>query len=921
MTGYSESVKRLWNEWQLSVLVLSSLLLQLALILTAHRRKIKANRVWRIFYWLTYLGSTYVATYCLGIISQDSSKYKVTDPNMQLQAFWASILLFHLGGQDNFTALTLEDNQLWLRHAAELFLQAATTVYIFIRYLPEGGYRGLLLPFILIFLAAFLKCFGRVWALGQGSMEGLRESMLGKAEPGPDYADTMDRYVDKLRSGVPPLLNINEESRQAPFMPDKPEPGSEYTIDRDGKSRSGLRPPPNNKVPSWQAKSMVEDPNPPEQDMINKEPQQLSTSNAGDANPSVPVPTAVTVDDNTTHNFPLQSFTTSSQSMQPSFSSIYISDSFPTASEFFLRPKDMEQTELARQKSSRSVSSSSVNSFNTNSSTPHGSIGHPSLAAELKVDGMTQHHHSTPDPSSPSSSSTHLCSTEIQIVVEEPQPPDSPQNSSQNPSSSATSRPLHQCPRENMCNVIHTAYVLFSTFKGVLVDGIFSFKEREWSQKKFLDRSWQWAFNVIETELSFAYDVLYTKASISRTSVKEAETKSRTSVEKKRTISRTGARGGAIRVLSLVLTVSTVLLFASHAVRIDEFLFQYICVTYVLLAGAVFVDAMTLLQFIWSDWSFVDGNRHTKRKFVSDARWSNLMSQYNLISFCLKDRPSTSKKILSKLGLKESWDRHRYTRLVRVDDPLKQFLFTELRKKAQAAKKSKDYEQFINCRGDWVLKKENRLHELGWSVRRDFDESLIIWHIATDLCHRSVKPSTGPSTVNEFAVMAKKLSDYMLYLLVMRPLMLSPSTIMGTKRFRDTCAEVKKYFERYASYPDERTAYAMLLQVETPLHPMTVKGDRSKSILWDGCILAKELGLVEPKTRWKIVCKVWVEMLCYAGMQCEGYYHAERLRAGGELLTFACFLMTHLGMGKHYKIEIGDANPDFWTDGQLIVHT
>ncbi|KAG1327488.1 hypothetical protein COCNU_01G014220 [Cocos nucifera] len=534
---------------------------------------------------------------------------------MQLEAFWAPILLFHLGGPDDFTALTLEDNQLWLRHAAELFLWVATTGYIFIRFFPEGGYRGLLLPFIFIFLAASLKCLERALALRSGSLEGLRESMLGKPEPGPDYADTMDRYVGKLRSGKPPLLNINEEYRQAT--------------------------------------PMLEDPNTPARYKTFKE-SRLATSMVGVANHLGPVPTADTVGDYSTPNSYLQSSTT--LSMRPSS----FSENVPTAYEFFLRSKDTEQTGLASQQSSNFASSSVVNSSNstetmiTSSSTLHGSIRHPSSATEVKeVVGVTPHHHSTPDPSTPSSSSTHPCSTEIE-------------NSSKIPSSTATEIET----TEDMSTIIPTAYELFSTFKGVLVDAIFSFREREWSQDKFLDRSWKWAFNVIETELSFAYDMLYTKASISRTSIKE-----------RRTTPRTACIGTAIRVLSLVLTGSTLLLFIFQVDRIDEFLLQHRCVTYALLVGAVIIDIVTLLRFIRSE-SFVDGNRHAKQEFVSNARWSNLMSQYNLISFCLKDRPSTFNKILGIFGLKETWKHYSHTGFVRVDEQLKEFLFTELQKKA-----------------------------------------------------------------------------------------------------------------------------------------------------------------------------------------------------------------------------------------------
>jgi hypothetical protein len=157
--------------------------------------------------------------------------------------------------------------------------------------------------------------------------------------------------------------------------------------------------------------------------------------------------------------------------------------------------------------------------------------------------------------------------------------------------------------------------------------------------------------------------------------------------------------------------------------------------------------------------------------------------------------------------------------------------------------------------------------------------------------------------------MVRELSNYLFYIMVVHPLMLSPPTTMATKRCRDTCAEARRHLlkehvqhlQRPATEArvTEENAHRLLLKVETPLPAAVVKGDKSKSVLWDGCFLARELARAMPDRgrRWRVVCRVWVEMLCYA----------ERLKEGGELITFVCLLMTHLGMGKHYRTEIGDA--------------
>jgi len=77
----------------------------------------------------------------------------------------------------------------------------------------------------------------------------------------------------------------------------------------------------------------------------------------------------------------------------------------------------------------------------------------------------------------------------------------------------------------------------------------------------------------------------------------------------------------------------------------------------------------------------------------------------------------------------------------------------------------------------------------------------------------------------------------------------------------------------------------------------------------DACRLAKNLQNMVPKERrWMVVSAVWVEMLCFAAIHCRGDVHAKQLSSGGgELLTHVWFLIVHLGMGEHYRIEAGHA--------------
>ena len=100
----------------------------------------------------------------------------------------------------------------------------------------------------------------------------------------------------------------------------------------------------------------------------------------------------------------------------------------------------------------------------------------------------------------------------------------------------------------------------------------------------------------------------------------------------------------------------------------------------------------------------------------------------------------------------------------------------------------------------------------------------------------------------------------------------------------------------------------MILEVDTEVESVAVKGDKRKSVLFDACILAKELGKLEedPEKRWCLMSKVWVEMLSYAASHCKPNVHAAQLNRGGELLTFVWLLMAHFGLGDQFQRNTDD---------------
>ena len=129
-----------------------------------------------------------------------------------------------------------------------------------------------------------------------------------------------------------------------------------------------------------------------------------------------------------------------------------------------------------------------------------------------------------------------------------------------------------------------------------------------------------------------------------------------------------------------------------------------------------------------------------------------------------------------------------------------------------------------------------------------------------------------------------------------------------------TRAEANEFFQERKSVCVGDQARIILLEVSTEVPPSKVKGDRSKSVLFEGCRLAKSLQCLEIEKKWEWVSHVWVEMLCYAANKCRWNHHALQLTLGGELITHVWLLLAHFGITEQFQISKGHAR------AKLIVH-
>ncbi|PQP95236.1 uncharacterized protein Pyn_20565 [Prunus yedoensis var. nudiflora] len=500
--------------------------------------------------------------------------------------------------------------------------------------------------------------------------------------------------------------------------------------------------------------------------------------------------------------------------------------------------------------------------------------------------------------------------------------------------------------------VVRHAHHFFQIFKGLIVDLIFSFQERQESRDFFHDRKPEEAFKLIAVELNFLYEALFTKAVVVHSKL-----------------------GYILRAISFsAIVVALVFFYKLEKEGLHTF---DVGITYTLLFGAIGLDLIAVFMLIFSDWTVAALNKSWQKCFIASnifekylnlkrsslstettnggqenstkitkclmwtrkilfRRWYESISMFNLIDFSLKEREKVSPtifdrcgsfyiKFLEYFGLKDHRDKIKYRSSKPLTAELWNFIFEELKGKSLLADDPETAKKIGSARGDWVLEDRDWVVQdsnlvdqdgdkvkhkvitklLSYVIDVEYDQSILLWHIATDLCYET-NNVVGDDSHRGFS---KTLSDYMLYLLVMQPTMMSSVAGIGQTRFRDTCAEAKKFFSRseLESGVEEKVEVCKgLLDVNTDVQPIDVKGDRSKSVLFDACILAKELAKME-ENKWELISKVWVELLSYSASHCRANNHAQLLGKGGELVTFVWLLMAHFGIGEQFQINEGHA--------------
>ncbi|XP_006653191.1 uncharacterized protein LOC102705156 [Oryza brachyantha] len=160
------------NEWAVQALVLFSFTLQVILLSLAWIRRHSVSVAARLVLWMAYQLADATALFTLGHMAISSR----TREEQVFMAFWAPFLLLHLGGQDNITAYSFEDNRLWLRHLQTLVMQVLGASYVLYKYMPEKE-DPVVAAAALIFAVGILKYGERIWALQCARFDSIAKSL------------------------------------------------------------------------------------------------------------------------------------------------------------------------------------------------------------------------------------------------------------------------------------------------------------------------------------------------------------------------------------------------------------------------------------------------------------------------------------------------------------------------------------------------------------------------------------------------------------------------------------------------------------------------------------------------------------------------------------------------------------------------
>ncbi|KNA16439.1 hypothetical protein SOVF_089100 [Spinacia oleracea] len=276
-------------------------------------------------------------------------------------------------------------------------------------------------------------------------------------------------------------------------------------------------------------------------------------------------------------------------------------------------------------------------------------------------------------------------------------------------------------------------------------------------------------------------------------------------------------------------------------------------------------------------------------------RWSRKILRFNLLTYSLRKPSKMSATIHYILNTWSLSGKEKY------NDEIGEFIFSELRNiifklSDDPLRKLNATRQIIAAKGLWVLKQDNH-HDLV-DCEASFEERVLLWHVATSILYHTSSTNTrddDQSTIQPH-YMSMLLSDYMGYLLIVQPWIMSKRRGAALRRCLEMWTNIYELTKDSGiqGYPTQGMQLERIFE-ELISQQQSSGNDKTQTALQDAYILAKKLELQFPDVnqKWSFIVKVWVEKLAYAAFQCNPIDHIHGLSQGGELASIIWLWMVH----------------------------
>lgn len=451
-------------------------------------------------------------------------------------------------------------------------------------------------------------------------------------------------------------------------------------------------------------------------------------------------------------------------------------------------------------------------------------------------------------------------------------------------------------------SILWSAVHHFGSIKRILVGPLLSLNQHSDIRETFrqLEKP-DHVLKIMEIELSLLYEVLHTKFPVIDC-----------------------GKGYAFRAISLLCIIGALLSFSFLKGQYGELGVFDVVFTFGLLIGAVSLDVISVLLIFLSDWFFIAHwmwrqwpHQGMEPIFIEWPRWSKKVSQIDFIKYHMRDSPSLLKSIANVLHLGSWLEAIRGFRCLSCESftsKVWEFIFYEVRETNEyLISKMKDMSKTVlepkevwrySCK--LVLKNFNKSAEQITTITKhlSYSKCIVTWHIATELCFQEEANSRPTDKENtEHRAHSKLLSDYMFYLALMQPAMMAAVSTNWKAVFEDTLKQTEDFAPR-ASVSNKQDAIKKILRHDQSSDGIEPDEDVKNSVLCVASKLAKQLkGSGNEPVPWKAITKVWVQLMCFAAINCKPTIHAQQPSKGGELLTFVWLYMNHMGLGIHFSTQ------------------